>query len=282
MNPTILLGIVSLGAATVTGALGYGYSSITVPIALLVIGSKLLNPALVLCETVVNGYSTFLNRHAVRAILPRVAPLIAGIVPGVLVGSLLLASLPSTGVKLVAYGALLPLILIQTSGIRFPVTRERTIGVPVGVAVGVLYSLTTISGPPLALFFNNQGLAKNEFKVALAVTRVAESLLTLVMYLALGLFTFDSVELAGWMGPGILVGMPLGHALIQRIAPELFRRVCMSFDAWLVGFGLSRVVDDLAVFPAHAAYAILALTLVIDAVLLRRFFAARASLPQLR
>ena len=274
MNPTILLAIVSLGAAFVTGALGYGYSSITVPIALLVVSNTLLNPALVIVEVAVNGYSTLLNRSAIRAILPKVVPLLVGIVPGVLIGSKLLSVLPATYVKLVAYGVLLPLILVQAGGVRFPTMKDRIVGPPFGLAVGILYSLTTISGPPLALYFNNQGLAKGEFKVALAVTRVVESVLTLGAYIVLGLLTMPSLELAGWMGPGVAIGMPLGHLVIQRIAPETFRRVCMSFDAWLVGFGLSRLLADQGV-PTAAAYSVLGATLVIDAILLRRFFANR-------
>ena len=42
-------------AAIVVGALGYGFSSIAVPIALLAVTSRVLNPALVLVEVVLNG-----------------------------------------------------------------------------------------------------------------------------------------------------------------------------------------------------------------------------------
>ena len=59
--------------------------------------------------------------------------------------------------------------------------------------VGILYGLTTISGPPLALFWNNQGLAKEDFKVALAVVRSIESLCALAAYAWLGLLTARSV-----------------------------------------------------------------------------------------
>lgn len=271
----VILAFVSLAAATITGALGYGYSSITVPIGLLMVASKRLNPALVIVEFAVNAYSTWINRRAIRPILRRVAPVIAGVLPGVLAGSLLLDRLPSSTVKLICYCVLLPLILVQAGGLRLRLRRERSIGVPFGIGVGLLYSLTTISGPPLALWFNNAGLTKSEFKVALAVTRVAESTLTLITYALLGLLTTDSWTLTAWLLPGVIIGMPLGHVVIQQIAPETFRRVCMSFDAWLVGFGLSRLVAELTVLPPVAAYQILTLTVVIDAIMLRRFFSAK-------
>ncbi len=43
----LVLAATSLVAATVNGALGYGYSAISVPIALLVVVGRVLNPALV-------------------------------------------------------------------------------------------------------------------------------------------------------------------------------------------------------------------------------------------
>ena len=42
------LSAITLIAATVNGALGYGFSSLTVPMALLFLSNRVLNPALVL------------------------------------------------------------------------------------------------------------------------------------------------------------------------------------------------------------------------------------------
>jgi uncharacterized membrane protein YfcA len=271
----LLIGFTSLCAATVTGALGYGYSSITVPISLLVVASRVLNPALVMVEVVVNLYTLVIARRSIRAVWRDVAPVALGILPGVVVGSLILASISADWAKLVTYGALLPLILIQAAGLRFPIRRIRTVGIPFGGGVGLLYSLTTISGPPLALYFNNQGMAKDEFKVALALTRTIESTTTLLAYAVLGMITRESVALVPVLAPGVLVGLPLGFYLIRRIQPETFRRVCMSFDAWLVGFGLSRVVARLDLVPVVWAYQLLVLTIVIDVFLLRSFFRTR-------
>jgi len=54
-------------------------------------------------------------------------------------------------------------------------SREDLVAAPFGTGVGFLYSVTTISGPPLALMFNNQGYAKRDSRASLAVVRVAES-----------------------------------------------------------------------------------------------------------
>ncbi len=275
----LALVLITLFAATVNGALGYGFSSLTVPVALLFYTNRILNPALVLVEVVINSYVLFINRRSVPHIWRRVLPILLGVLPGVGIGSYILSMVQPGWLKFFTYAILLPLILFQAAGIRRPVRSERAIGVPFGAGIGVLYSVTTISGPPLALLFNNQGYAKQEFRAALSVIRVAESSLTAVAYHFLGLYSLESSQLLPFIAPSVLIGIPLGTFLIRRIDAETFRRICMSFDAWVVGFGLSRVLVELKMATSPSAYGILLAVVVIDACLLYRFFRGRRVVP---
>jgi len=56
------------------------------------------------------------------------------------------------------------------------------------------------------------------------------------------------------------------------VRPETFRRVCMSFDAWIVGFGISTLLRQLHVIESSAAFSVLVAVGVIDIWLLYRFF----------
>src|SRR6185369_7895446 len=112
LSALLLLAVTSFTAATVNGALGYGYSSISVPIALLVVAGRVLNPALVIVEVGINLYALFWNRRAIGRVLHRVIPLAVGLVPGVVVGALLLGKVAPASAKLTVYLILLPLILI--------------------------------------------------------------------------------------------------------------------------------------------------------------------------
>src|SRR4029450_4118741 len=105
-------------AAIVNGALGYGFSSITVPLALLFTSNRTLNPALVLVEVVLNGYMLWVNRAAVPDVARRVAPMGVGLGPGVIAGTVLVASVSPDRLKLGTFVLLLPLILLQAAGVR--------------------------------------------------------------------------------------------------------------------------------------------------------------------
>lgn len=159
----VVLVLITFVAATVNGALGYGFSSITVPVALLFFTNRILNPALVLVEFVINAYVLFINRKSIPNVFRRVAPILVGLAVGIGIGSYILFLVQPAWIKFVTYFFLLPLILLQAAGIRKPIQAEKAIAIPFGIGIGTLYSVTTISGPPLALLFNNQGVCQTGF-----------------------------------------------------------------------------------------------------------------------
>src|SRR5690349_19390487 len=115
----VLLGI-TFFAAFVNGVLGYGFFSLTVPLAYVVCSltvpaallfhtSRILNPALVLVEVFINLCVLFINRGSVRAVWKRVYPILIGLLPGVAVGSYVLTSIHPGWLKFGTYALLLPL-----------------------------------------------------------------------------------------------------------------------------------------------------------------------------
>jgi len=264
--------VLSLAASFVNGALGYGFSSLAIPIAVLFFPNRILNPAFVIVELIVNAIMLVYERAHLRRVMSRSAPIVVGLLPGVVAGSYLLSVLDPAWVRVFLYSTMLPLILCQAAGVRKPIKSELGFKLPFGLGVGLCYSLTTISGPPIALFWNNQGLTKNEFRAALAQVRIAETVFTGLAYIVLRLYNPTSAALTGLMLIPMIVGVPLGAFTVKRVGVEVFRRVCMSFDAWIVGYGLSKVLVDIQLLSPDPAYAILVATIIIDLALLYRFF----------
>lgn len=267
------LGAVTFVAAAVNGALGYGFSSLTVPLALFSLSNRVLNPALVLVEVGLNASVLVVNRTAAPRVWPRVLPVLLGLAPGVLIGTLIVSRIDPARLKLATFAILLPLILLQAAGIRRPIRSERAAGPVVGAGVGVLYAVTTISGPPLAVLLNNQGLAKADFRAAMGIIRLCESTLTAIAYTWAGLMTAESLALLPSMLPSLAVGVPLGAWTLTRVNSETFRRVCMSFDAWVVAFGLASLLHARHIANSAGAISLMSCVILIDAWLLARFFA---------
>src|SRR3974377_830685 len=271
--PEIVLAAIAVFAAFVNGAIGYGFSSLTVPVALVFYANRVLNPAVVVIEVFLNIYVLLINLKGVPAVWKRVFPILIGLLPGIGVGAVILASVQPGWIKLGTYAVILPLILLQAAGWRRPIRSTWVIGLPFGTSLGILYSVTTISGPPLAILFNNQGRVKNEFRAGLALVRVVESGVTAIVYWQLGLFITESQNILVLFIPSLVVGIPLGAYTIRRIAREPFRRICISFAPWVVGFGLSRVLIELVLVPSPWADGVLALQIALDVYLLAVFLA---------
>jgi uncharacterized membrane protein YfcA len=273
------LAAITFVAAIINGALGYGFSSITVPIALLFMANRVLNPALVLIEVVLNAYVLWNNRDALSTVWRRVLPIVIGLAPGIVIGTAIVSQVNPGWLRFGTFIILLPLILVQAAGYRRPIRAERSVGLIFGGGVGVLYSVTTISGPPLAVMLNNQGFAKRDFRAALGVVRLAESSMTAVAYAYAGLFTATSLALIPWIVPSIVIGVPIGAVIIQRVPVETFRRICMSFDAYVVAFGLSRLLGELHLVEGASAYLVMIGVSVLDTWLLYRFFSKSSAAP---
>lgn len=249
MDALPLLALITFAAATLNGILGHGFSSLTVPLSLLLMASRALNPVLVLLEVVLNLGSFLSARRDFAAVAPRVRPIALWLLPGILAGSLLLGALGAGSMKVVTYALLLPLVLLQASGLRWKGHRERSLAAPAGLALGTVYAATTISGPLLSLYFHNQGFERAHYRAGISFLRVVESTLTALVYLALGYFTLDSLRLSGALLAPVLAGLALGAWLARRIPEGGFRHGCVLFNTFAVSYGLARQLLVLRPWP---------------------------------
>ncbi len=239
----VVLAAVAFVAAVVAGAVGDGFSSVTVPLGLLVTTQRLLNPALVAVELVVNVGTVVVNRRGLGAAWMETRDIIVGLSVGIGFGAAALGAIAALPLKTATYALLLPLVLVQLVAARRPVKAgpppSHAVGMAFGVGLGALYATTTLSGPPLALFFARRGLTHDSFRAALALVRVVEAALAAVAYVALGLFTEQALLMGLAMAPAVVVGLPLGRRLAQRIPASLFSRVVLGLDVVLISVGLS-------------------------------------------
>jgi len=270
---SIPLALLALVAALINGAVGYGFSSIITPIAILWYSNKVLNPALVVVEVAVNLALLTRERRFIRTTWPTAKPVVSTLLPGVILGTIGLTYLAVNDVKVVVYATLLPLVILQLWGFSRPIRNHSRGGAAVGSGIGFLYALTTISGPPLALFLRNQGLSKDEFRCTIAQVRLAESSLTLATYIVFSTFfsanlvSLPAISLLPYLLIPVMIGIPVGTFFLTRVSPEFFRRFVMAVDGVIVSYGLARVFAALNWLSSEASYFVMgALCLVVGVV----------------
>lgn len=238
-----LLAAAALAAGLVNGFLGYGFSSLMVPSGLIFAPVRLLNPALTLIELPLNCGAALIHRRRALPLLEELRPFTLALLPGIVLGALLLRHLPAGPLKLICYGLLLPLVLVQ----RFarpaaPRPLSQPARATFGVATGLCYGLTTLSGPPLSLYAQARGYGKDDARAAISLLRALESLLAAGVFGLLGLFTAEGLHLAlALLGPS-LAGLLIGHALATRVAEDRFRRLAIHFNLLAIAVGLVRAL----------------------------------------
>ncbi|HJV88909.1 MAG TPA: sulfite exporter TauE/SafE family protein [Holophagaceae bacterium] len=248
----LLLAAVTFTAAAVNGALGHGFSTLTVPVALLWLTQRLLNPVLVLLEVLINGWAFLLSFRDFPTVRRQVRPIALALLPGLIVGALVLRFVPAGPLKIATYALLLPLALWQALGRKPKATPKPAV---YGAVTGLLYGLTTISGPVLSLYFHHHHTPKAQYRAAISFLRLVESVASAAALLALGLLGRDTVKATLPLLPVVVLGLLLGHGLLRWISEERFRRGCAIFNVFALSFGLARLLQAVGL-PPGAGFAL--------------------------
>ena len=169
---------------------------------------------------------------------------------------------------------LLPLILVRrpAGGGRFARTGR---GLVFGGGSASLLGDHDLG--PAGVALNNRGFQTGIPRRARLI-RLAESGMTAIASSSPAC-SAASLALVPGILPSILIAVPIGAFVIRRVNSETFRRVCMSFDAWIVSFGISTLLRDLQILAGYRAYSVMVAVILIDAWLLYRFF-GRPRRPQ--
>lgn len=280
----IWLAAIALAGSIVNGVLGHGFSTLSVPLALVLVAQRLLNPVLVLLEVFLNGGSFLVSRRHFPAVWKRVRIFAFALLPGVVLGALALRFALPSSLRLFTYLLLFPLVLFQAFGpklSRGAWSAERKQALPFGLATGAIYGLTTVSGPVLSVYFHQHDYGKQEYRAAISFLRLVESVATALAYLALGLFSRGTLLATLPLVPLVLLGLGLGALLLRWLSQDAFRHFCIVFNSFAVSFGLAKLLGSSTSLPAWSLH--LGWTAVTAAVLVSRFRRAAPSkrLPEL-
>lgn len=273
----IWLGVIAFAGAIVNGVLGHGFSTLSVPLALVLVAQRVLNPVLVLLEVFLNGGSFLVSRRAFPAVWPRVRVFAFALLPGVVLGALALRFALPSSLRLFTYALLLPLVLFQAFGPRGAFGSERRQAAPFGFGTGLIYGLTTVSGPVLSTYFHQHDYGKQEYRAAISFLRLVESVATALAYLALGLFNPFVLKATLPLLPIVLLGLGAGALLLRWLSQDAFRHFCIVFNTFAVSFGLAKILRGSWTVPVWALHAgWITLT---GIVLISRFRRARKRAP---
>ena len=238
----LLFGLAAVAVAgVISGMTGFGFALVSAPLLVLVMPARVAVPIVsvlsLLSHLVVLG-------ETLRAIdLRRIWLLALGGIIGSPIGVYLLVMLDPASLKL-AIGLVTTLFaLALLRGFKRPIRNERLASLPIGLTSGLLGGSTSMSGPPVVLFFSNQSVEKRTFRANLNLYFILLACATVPAQLVAGLLTRQVVTYLLWLSPALLAGTLAGMWLARRVDEEAFRRLTLVV---VIATGLTAIAGAIA------------------------------------
>lgn len=223
--PLFVIILVVCFAGSIQGLVGFGSGLIMVPVLVLYLEPKVVVPMALLHGLIMNG---ILAMGARRNIEPgRVAPILATGVISIPFGALLLLFLVPEYIKVLIGLVIVTFGILLLSGRTFKIKSERNTSLLIGAISGLLNGSISMSGPPVILFFSNQGIRKGNFRADLVFYFFVLNIVTLLVFFFMGILTNEVLIIAGVLLPAALVGIVVGSLVSRYVNEKLFRRIAL-------------------------------------------------------
>jgi uncharacterized membrane protein YfcA len=221
----LILVVTVFVAAALQASIGFGMGMFAAPIVAL-IDTDLIPVMILTLALIVTAWTVALDRKHVDVTGTGWA--LAGRIPGSLVGAFLVAALPNRALAIL-------LALVVLSGVVFasmgwaPHPHRSTL-VVAGVASGVLGTVTSIGGPPMALVW--QGKSGAGLRGSMNSFGLIGGILSLGALGLAGEIGRQQLEVAGALVPVVLLGVWASRYLNRVLDPVRLRRTVIAMSCF--------------------------------------------------
>ena len=240
----IVYGIfVSLFAGIITGITAFGFALVAVPLLILFFDPKVAVPIVTINSAMTGMFLFFELRKRMQP--KKIIPLIIGGIVGLPFGVYLLAVLDKNILK-ISVGALITVFSVFLAlGIKREIKSEKYTSFLVGLVSGLLKGSTSLSGPPVVLFFINQDQEKEVFRANLTGYFMIMGTLAIIA-LAIGkLVNLNVLGYSAWFVVPTIFGTWLGSKICPRVNPLPFRNLSLAV---VIIAGIISILSGFKVF----------------------------------
>ncbi len=223
LDHLLLATVVVFGASLVKGTTGFAFALVSAPFLILILDPKLVVAINIPIYLAIDAL--ILSQIWRRLDLKRILPMIVAGAAGVPLGNLLILTISSDTLRVIVLFVVVVSSLILLTGYSVRIASERLAGAFAGFLSGILYSSTSIAGPPIVLFMVNQRWERDTFRASFVAVSACLATLTLVSFSISGVIGPRSLGLNLLLLPVVLLGFYLSTKVVTRLNPVLFRKV---------------------------------------------------------
>ncbi|MGY4858945.1 sulfite exporter TauE/SafE family protein [Cryobacterium sp. AP23] len=216
-----IIAVTLIAASALQASIGFGMGMLAAPVIGL-IDPTLLPGSIIMLAVVVTAMVAVRERAALD--LKGAGWALVGRIPGSLAGAWLVAVLPAEGLAWLVALVVLGGVILAFAGWA-PVPGRISL-ISAGAASGVMGTTTSIGGAPMALIWQRSHGPR--LRGTMSAFFLVGSSISLVALVAVGAVTRQTVSLALWMIPAVLVGYLLSRYANRLLDHRRLRLVALS------------------------------------------------------
>jgi hypothetical protein len=199
-------------ASVIHASVGMGLGLVAVPVLLLVdsvfVPGPMLSCALVLAALMILRERTAIDFFGLKWAL-------VGRVFGVAIASFLLVQLPTDAISITAAVMILSAVALSFSGLELHSEPSRGLLVGVGALSGIMSTLSSVGGPPIALVYQDQRGPR--LRSTLSGYFILGTIISLIGLLTVGEYGLPELRATAVLLPAVVAGYLLSGPLISYL-----------------------------------------------------------------
>jgi uncharacterized membrane protein YfcA len=240
------------GAGIVRGFAGFGFSALCVAGLALLVSPARVVPAIFVLEVLA---SISLLRGALRDVDGAwLSWLVIGNIVCLPLGTLLLAWLPETALRLLIGALLLLAAGLLRGGVSLALAPSAGVRFGVGMASGFVNGVAAIGGIAVAVMLSTAQMSPAAMRATMIALFLFTDLYALACSAAISAFTHAPTELLGadtlrwalWLAPAMLAGIAVGQRSFSAVSPATFRRRVLDLLMLVAAISVLRAALELA------------------------------------
>ena len=216
-----IIAVTLIAASALQASIGFGMGMLAAPVIGL-IDPTLLPGSIIMLAVVVTAMVAVRERAALD--VKGAGWALVGRIPGSLAGAWLVAALPAQGLAWLVALVVLGGVILAFAGWA-PVPGRLSL-ISAGAASGVMGTTTSIGGAPMALIW--QRSHGPQLRGTMSAFFLVGSSISLVALVAVGAVTRQTVNLALWMIPAVLLGYLLSRYANRLLDHRRLRLVALG------------------------------------------------------
>lgn len=225
---------------------GFGFALVAAPLLIFFMDPK--DAVMLVLTTGIMTNVSLLVSAKIQGRFADIVPLFWASLGGMLPGAYLITIVSTDALKAFIGITLLATTWAMSANCTVSLGRSRLAENLIGLCSGFLGATTSLSGPPVVLYYLNNKTEKEVIRANLTRYFLLSNLTTLVLSYGFGTLRPEALMLPAAISiPAIAIGVWAGDKLFKYVNPSLFRRLAIaiiSLSGLMTAYtGLSRLLD---------------------------------------